>query len=91
MRTTGGGRVPGSEYDLDPHRIETQARMIVNNLRLLDITRRLITFVGEEENLPEEIISLAKEGESIIRHILDEHEVDENEVVEGEEEDVDAA
>lgn len=88
----GGWRVPGSEYDLDPHRIETQARMIVNNLRLLNITQRLITFVGEEESLPEEIISLAKEGESIIRHILDEHEVDENDIVEGEqEEDVDAA
>ena len=87
----GGWRVPGSEYDLNPHRIETQARMIVNTLRLLSIVQRLITFAKEEEeSLPDEILKVAKDGESIIRYILDEHEVDESDIAE-EEEDVDAA
>jgi hypothetical protein len=66
----GGWRVPGAEYDLDPNRIELQARIIASSLRLLDITRRLVEFVASQpENCSNELISLARDSEKALRDI----------------------
>src|SRR6202000_1227065 len=38
----GGWRVPGAEYDLDPAKVERQARMIANSPRLLSFATGLV-------------------------------------------------
>ncbi len=68
----GGWRVPGSEYDLDPDRIEMQARVMSSSLRMLNLLQRLLQFVDEEgANLPDELLGIAKEAEAIRTYILD--------------------
>ncbi len=84
----GGWRVPGAEYDLNPQRIETQARIIANCPRLLSIVQQLVFFANEEDTLPEEIRNLAKAGASTIKYILDDPQEIE---IEEDEEDVNAA
>jgi len=68
----GGWRVPGSEYDLDPDRIEMQARIMSSGLRMLGILQSLLQFVSEESsNLPDDILALAKDADEVRRYILD--------------------
>ncbi len=68
----GGWRVPGSEYDLDPDRIEMQARIMSSSLRMLGVLQRLLQFVDEDaSNLPNDVLSLAKGADEIRRYILD--------------------
>src|SRR3990167_3559200 len=43
----GGLRVPGAEYDRDPHKIEFQARLIANAPRLLSLARHVVKLVDE--------------------------------------------
>lgn len=45
-RDWGGWRVPAAEYERDPDRVEFQARVIVNALRMLRLTRDLAHFGG---------------------------------------------
>ena len=72
----GGWRVPGAEYDRDPHRIEHQARMIANAPELVRIIKDLAAVVSEQpENCPSEILSLAKRSSVILRYV---YEVDDD-------------
>src|ERR1700729_1974624 len=49
----GGWRVPGAEYDLDPPRIERQARMIANSPRLVAFAAGLIEWARHSgEDMP---------------------------------------
>jgi len=58
----GGWRVPGAEYDRDPHKIEFQARLIANAPRLLSVGRRLVKLVEESHgDAPPELQHLASE------------------------------
>lgn len=58
----GGWRVPGAEYDRDPHKIETQARLIASAPRLLAIVRRMVALVDESAGAaPPELAGLADE------------------------------
>ena len=68
----GGWRVPGAEYDRDPHKIETQARMIVSAPRLLRLARELQQLVAEApDDAPLEIQDMAKAAAEVLRYIVD--------------------
>jgi len=68
----GGWRVPGSEYDRDPHRIEHQARMIANSPHMTRILRKLAEYAAAHpENMPQELVPLARRATSILRHIFE--------------------
>ena len=68
----GGWRVPGAEYDRDPNRIEHQARMIANAPHMTRLIRRLTEYAAAHpENVPAELMPLAKRGTSILRHIFE--------------------
>jgi hypothetical protein len=66
----GGWRVPGSEYDRDPGRIEHQSRIIVNANRLLDLAKRLASAASEQSgNLPNDVLLIAYEADKLARFI----------------------
>ena len=68
----GGWRVPGSEYDLDPDRIEMQARIMTSSLRMLGILQRFLQFVDEDSsNLPNDLLALGKDASEIRKYVLD--------------------
>ena len=68
----GGWRVPGAEYDRDPHKIETQARMIASAARLLRIARDVQQLVSEApEDAPPELQDVAKRAAEILRYVVD--------------------
>ncbi|MEM1105832.1 MAG: hypothetical protein AAGH87_05530 [Pseudomonadota bacterium] len=64
----GGWRVPGSEYDRDPAKIEHQARLISNAPHMLRQMRRFVKFASENpHDLPEEMLKVAKICAAIVR------------------------
>lgn len=65
----GGWRVPKAEYDRDPDRIEFQARIIANGLRLMRVARELALFAEEHTNLPPVLAELAQRADDIMREI----------------------
>ena len=68
----GGWRVPGAEYDRDPHKIEVQARMIVSSAKLLQLARDLEQWVGEtSEEAPLELQELARRAAEMLRFVTD--------------------
>ena len=68
----GGWRVPGAEYDRDPHRIEYQARLIANCPEMLKLLKTLVDNVSDApENASAEIRQLARIGIHVLRDIYD--------------------
>lgn len=68
----GGWRVPGTEYDRDPARIEHQARMIVNAPDMVRIIKEIADFATDQaENCPAEILELSKRCSGVLRHVYD--------------------
>ncbi len=68
----GGWRVPGAEYDRDPNRIEHQARMMVNAPHMTRLLRHFAEYAGNHpENMPDELMGLAKRAAGILRHVFD--------------------
>ncbi|MDX2233578.1 MAG: hypothetical protein NW200_03690 [Hyphomonadaceae bacterium] len=65
----GGWRVPKAEYDRDPDRIEFQARILANGLRLLRVARELAQFAEEHTNLPPALAELAARADDIVREV----------------------
>ena len=66
----GGWRVPGSEYDRDPHRIEYQARLISNSPQMLKLLKKMVDMVSTApENYSSEARELARTGVHILRDI----------------------
>jgi hypothetical protein len=66
----GGWRVPGAEYDMDPHRIERQARMIATAPRLAAIAGALIRWARHSgEEMPVELAELAHGAQDLLSHI----------------------
>lgn len=66
----GGWRVPGAEYDRDPALIEMQARLIAGAPRLLKLARELTDYArNEAEDLPDELVRLAKRADHLRRII----------------------
>lgn len=65
----GGWRVPGAEYDRDPHKIEFQARLITCAPRMLALGRALVKLVDESAgDAPPELQRIAEEFARLDRH-----------------------
>lgn len=66
----GGWRVPGAEYDLDPAKVEKQARMIANAPRLLAFATHLIEWARKSgEEMPNALVEIAHEAQDVITEI----------------------
>jgi len=65
----GGWRVPKAEYDRDPDRIEYQARILANGLRLFRIARELVAFGEEHDNLPPALQELVARADDVLRAV----------------------
>ncbi|MBL8538064.1 MAG: hypothetical protein JNM59_11730 [Hyphomonadaceae bacterium] len=66
----GGWRVPMAEYDRDPARIEHQARVFANALRLMRVARELIEFAQDyPHETPGQMQELAQQAETILAGI----------------------
>lgn len=63
----GGWRVPMAEYDRDPERIEHQARIFSNALRMMRVSRELIEFTQDyPHETPEHLKELARQAEAVL-------------------------
>jgi hypothetical protein len=63
----GGWRVPGAEYDLDPSKIERQARLIANAPRLAAFANSLIEWARKSgEDMPSALAELAHEAQDVL-------------------------
>ena len=68
----GGWRVPGAEYDRDPHKTELQSRLIVNSPRLMKLAEELIAYVQDDhDDAPQSVIVLARKAELLLRSVLE--------------------
>ncbi|MCR6646579.1 MAG: hypothetical protein NVV62_19710 [Terricaulis sp.] len=69
----GGWRVPVAEYDRDPIRIEHQARVIANGLRLMRVARELVQFAQDyPQDTPAHLQDLAQQAEIVLAAIYHE-------------------
>ena len=67
-----GWRVPGAEYDLDPARIERQARTIANSPRLMAFASGLLEWARQSgEDMPSALVELAHEAQDVLTAIED--------------------
>lgn len=69
----GGWRVPGSEYDLDPGRVEMQARIITQSLHCVTLLRKMSQYADEQpENFSNQLLDLVHEARRILANIQNE-------------------
>jgi len=62
--------VPGAEYDLDPPRIEEQARLIANAPKLAGFAKSLVEWARKSgEDMPNELAELAHQAQDILTEI----------------------
>jgi hypothetical protein len=63
----GGWRVPGAEYDLDPLKVETQARLIAAAPKLASFANNLVDWARQSgEEMPSALADLAHEAQDIL-------------------------
>ena len=66
----GGWRVPGAEYDLNPNRIEYQARLIANAPALGRIAKALVNWARKSgEDMPTELAEYAHDAQDVLAKI----------------------
>lgn len=66
----GGWRVPMAEYERDAARIEHQARVIANAIRMMSVCRELVLRVADQPNeAPPELRELAMQAEAVLSAI----------------------
>jgi hypothetical protein len=66
----GGWRVPGAEYDLDPHKSERQARLIAAAPRFMELAKRLSDWASKSgEDLGTDLADLAKSARALLTHV----------------------
>ena len=66
----GGWRVPGAEYDLDPAKVESQARLIANAPRLAAFAGEVVEWARKSgEELPETLVQLAHHAQDILTEV----------------------
>lgn len=71
-RDWGGWRVPAAEYDRDPERVEFQARVIVNALRMLRLTRDLARFGGAYgAAVPDDLKDLLSTADEVLANVYE--------------------
>lgn len=67
----GGWRVPGAEYDRDPHKMELQARLIVNAPRLMKLAEELVAYVEDDhDDAPQTVINMAGKAQILLQSVL---------------------
>lgn len=63
----GGWRVPGAEYDLDPEKIEQQARLIASAPRLATLANELVEWARRSgEDMPSDLVQLAHDAQDLL-------------------------
>ena len=66
----GGWRVPGAEYDLDPQKVEMQARLIASAPQLVDFASGLVDWARQSgEDMPNSLVELAHTAQDILAHV----------------------
>jgi hypothetical protein len=66
----GGWRVPGAEYDLNPARMEEQARLIANAPQLASFASSLVDWARKSgEDMPNELVELAHQAQDILTEV----------------------
>lgn len=69
----GGWRVPMTEYDRDPKRVEQQARVMANGLHLMRVARSLVEFTQDcPDDTPTALAELARQAELVLSAIYHE-------------------
>ena len=64
--------MPGAEYDLDPNKIEFQARMIASAPRLMQVANALIDQARKSgEEIPNTLVELAHDAQDLLTAIND--------------------
>ncbi len=63
----GGWRVPGAEYDLDPAKVEEQARLIASAPQLAAFASGLVDWARKSgEDMPNALVELAHRAQDIL-------------------------
>ena len=66
----GGWRVPGAEYDLDPARVEEQARLIASAPQLAGFAGALVEWARKSgEDMPNELAELAHRAQDLLTDV----------------------
>jgi hypothetical protein len=66
----GGWRVPGAEYDLDPAKIEMQARLIASAPQLAAFAGGLVDWARKSgEDMPHALVELAHDAQDILAQV----------------------
>ncbi|HUO97862.1 MAG TPA: hypothetical protein VMU01_04305 [Rhizomicrobium sp.] len=66
----GGWRVPGAEYDLDPARIEQQARLIASVPSLAGLARDLVEWARRSgEDMPAALAEIAHNAQDLLTQV----------------------
>ena len=66
----GGWRVPGAEYDLNPSRIERQARLVANAPALERIAKALVSWARKSgEEMPTDLAEFAHDAQDVLSRI----------------------
>ena len=66
----GGWRVPGAEYDLDPGRVERQARLIASAPMFEAFAQELVDWARKSaEDMPSSLVSLAREAQDLLARV----------------------
>ena len=66
----GGWRVPGAEYDLNPTKVEEQARLIASAPKLASFASGLVEWARKSgEDMPNALAQLAHDAQDILAHV----------------------
>jgi hypothetical protein len=66
----GGWRVPGAEYDLNPDRVERQARLIASAPLLETFAQNLVDWARKSgEDMPTSLVDLAHEAQDLLAQV----------------------
>ena len=66
----GGWRVPGAEYDLDPSKVEMQARLIASAPQLASFANGLVDWARKSgEDMPNGLVELAHDAQDLLAHV----------------------
>jgi hypothetical protein len=66
----GGWRVPGAEYDLDPEKVEHQARLIANAPAFASFANALVEWARKSgEDMPSQLVELAHSAQDLLTRL----------------------